>query len=163
MNWLYTSLSGYFVWSVFPLLLWASPGHLSMFFFFINALGFHDLNCTYSLASLQWSGLSEQQSLLLTENCLWNQKWSPWKGRGLVSTPVCAKKERDGPACADQGLSIASQDSRHIHGMPWMCPPTTPIPPFLLAQNLSSKQIAPTDNIRPKLHDEYTRHQLLKG
>ena len=38
-----------------------------------------------------------------------------------------------------------------------------PIPPFLLVQNLSSKQIAPTDKVRPKLHDEYTRHQWLKG
>ena len=33
---------------------------------------------------------------------------------------------------------------------------------FLLAQNLSSKQIVPTDNMRPKLHDEYTRHQWLE-
>ena len=41
--------------------------------------------------------------------------------------------------------------------------PLPPIPPFLLAQNLPSKQIAPTDNVRPKLHDEYTRHQWLKG
>ena len=38
-----------------------------------------------------------------------------------------------------------------------------PIPPFLLEQNLSSKQIVPTDNVRPKLHDKYTRHQWLKG
>ena len=28
---------------------------------------------------------------------------------------------------------------------------------------LSSKWIAPTDNVRPKLHDEYNRHQWLKG
>ena len=41
--------------------------------------------------------------------------------------------------------------------------PPPPIPPFLLAQNLSSKWIAPTDNVWPKLHDEYTRHQRLKG
>ena len=41
--------------------------------------------------------------------------------------------------------------------------PPPPIPPFLLAQNLSSKRIAPTDNVRPKFHDEYTRHQWLKG
>ena len=40
--------------------------------------------------------------------------------------------------------------------------PPPPIPPFLLAQNLSSKRIAPTDNMRPKLHDEYTHHQWLK-
>ena len=41
-----------------------------------------------------------------------------------------------------------------------ICPP---ISPFLLVQNLSSKRIALTDNMRPKLHDEYTRHQWLKG
>jgi len=29
-------------------------------------------------------------------------------------------------------------------------------------QNLSPKQIAPTDNMGPKLHDEYTCH-LVKG
>ena len=39
--------------------------------------------------------------------------------------------------------------------------PPPPIPPFLLAHNLSSKWIAPTDNMRPKLHDKYTRHQVV--
>ena len=34
--------------------------------------------------------------------------------------------------------------------------PPPPIPPFLLAQNLSSKRIAPTNN-------KYTHHQWLKG
>ena len=41
--------------------------------------------------------------------------------------------------------------------------PPPPIPPFLLAQNLSSKRITPTDNMWPKLHDKYTHHQWLKG
>ena len=41
--------------------------------------------------------------------------------------------------------------------------PPPPIPPFLLAQNLFSKRNAPTDNMQPKFHDEYTRHQWLKG
>ena len=36
-------------------------------------------------------------------------------------------------------------------------------PHCLLVQNLSSEQIAPTDAIRPQFHDEYTRHQWLKG
>ena len=31
----------------------------------------------------------------------------------------------------------------------YACPPS-PIPPFLLMQNLPSKQIAPNDNMRPK-------------
>ena len=37
--------------------------------------------------------------------------------------------------------------------------PLPPIPPFLLAQNLSSKRIVPSDNMQPKLHDEYSHHQ----
>ena len=41
--------------------------------------------------------------------------------------------------------------------------PSPPIKPFLLAQNLSSKRVAPTDNMQPKFQDEYTRHQWLKG
>ena len=41
--------------------------------------------------------------------------------------------------------------------------PPTPVPAFLLAQNLSSKRIAPTDNVQPKLHDDYTCYQWLKG
>ena len=40
--------------------------------------------------------------------------------------------------------------------------PPPPIPPFLLVQNLSSKQIAPTDNVRPKLHDKYSS-SVVKG
>ena len=41
--------------------------------------------------------------------------------------------------------------------------PTPPIPPFLLVQNLSSKRIAPTDNMRPKSDDAMWHHWLLKG
>ena len=41
--------------------------------------------------------------------------------------------------------------------------PPPPIPPFLLAQNLSSKRMAPTDNMQPKFHDKYTCHLWLKG
>ena len=85
------------------------------------------------------------------------------KGRGAVSTRVCAKKERNGPAGAGQSfLKLARQPpcARHVMTMP----ANLPYPIFLLlVQNLSSKQIAPTDNMRPKFHDEYTRHQWLKG
>ena len=31
------------------------------------------------------------------------------------------------------------------------------IPPFLLAQSLSSKQIVPTDNLRPNFDDDYSK------
>jgi len=40
--------------------------------------------------------------------------------------------------------------------------PPPPIPPSLPAQNLSSKRIAPTDNMQPKLHGKCARHQWLK-
>ena len=46
---------------------------------------------------------------------------------------------------------------------PVLKPAHLPYPTFLLVQNLSSKQIVPTDNVRPKLHDEYSNHQWLKG
>ena len=72
---------------------------------------------THSLASLQWSGFSDQQMLLPTKNCLQCQKWCPYKGRGVVSTPICAIKVRNSPASANQGLSIASQDIHHVHDM----------------------------------------------
>ena len=39
-----------------------------------------------------------------------------------------------------------------------------PSSPFLLAQNLSSKRIATTDNMRPNFDDDYSRHShFLKG
>ena len=65
------------------------------------------------------------------------------------------KMERNGQTSANQGFSTAS----HPGQLPSACtlclnPPTSPIPPFLLAQNLSSKQIVPTDN---------SRYQWLKG
>ena len=91
-------------------------------------IGVHDLGHVHSLASLQWSGLSDQPTLLLTEKCLLCQKWSPYKRRAMVSMFVCAKKKRNGPASADQGLSTASQDSHHVHNMLWLCPPTSPYP-----------------------------------
>ena len=41
----------------------------------------------------------------------------PYKGRGVVSVPICANKVRIGPANANQGCSTASQGSRHVYGM----------------------------------------------
>ena len=61
----------------------------------------------------------------------------PYKGRGVV--PVCANKVSNGPASADQGFSTASRGFSCAETHP---PP--PVPPFLLVQNLSSKQISPT-------------------
>ena len=123
----------------------------------------HDPNHTHSPASFQWSGLSDKRALQLTESCLQIHKWCSYKARGVVPEPVCANKARNGPATADQGSSLASQGSCHVHGTPGWTHPPPPIPPFLLAQNLSSKRIAPTDNMRPKSDDAIWRHRWLKG
>ena len=85
---------------------------------------------THLLASFQWSGLSDQRGLHLTECCLQVQKWCLYKGRGVVPEPVCANKVRNGPASADQGFSTASQGSCHVHGTPCWNPPTSPYPAF---------------------------------
>ena len=126
--------NGYIVWSIFPLLLQASTGHLSHGFFH-HALGVHELSHTHSLASLQWSWLSDQQTVLPTEKCLQFQKWSPYSQPRQLPCPW------------------------HVMNTP----AHIPLPPLLLTQNLSTKWIAPTDNMWPKLHDEYTCHQLLKS
>ena len=69
--------------------------------------GVHDLDPTHSLVSFQW--FSDQQTLILTENSLKCQKWSPYKGKEIVSTPNCANKVRNGSG--DQGHSAASRGS----------------------------------------------------
>ena len=38
----------------------------------------HDLSHNHSFSELQWSRLPDQQTLLLTENCLQYQKWCPY-------------------------------------------------------------------------------------
>ena len=68
--------------------------------------------------------------------------------------PVCTRKQKSGPSSADQAISIASYNRRHA----WSAIAVDPVPPFLLVQNLSSKQIAPTDNMRPNFDDDYSRH-----
>ena len=74
------------------------------------------------------TGLFNQQTLLLTENCLQYRKRFPYKGRGVVSIPICANKVRNGPASVDQGLSTASQDSCNVHGISQICLLTFPYP-----------------------------------
>ena len=106
------------------------------------SLRVHNPNHTHSLASFQWSGLSDQQALQLTESCLQMQKWCSYKARGVVSEPICGNKARNGPATANQGSSLASQGSCHACGRhPGVNPPTSPYPTNL------SKRIAPTSLI----------------
>ena len=138
---------------------WSQHWKLELKLLWHHLLGF----MTHPLASFQWSGLSDQRVLQVTESCLQIQKWCSYKARGVVPEPVCANKARNGPATADQGSSLASQGSCYVHGtLGWTHPPP-PYPPFLLAQNLSSKRIAPTDNMRPKSDDAIWHHRWLKG
>ena len=83
--------------------------------FLTQSLRVHDPNPTHSLARFQWSGLSDQPALQLTESCLQIQKWCRYKGRRVVSGPVCADRVRNGPASANQGSFIVSQGSFHAH------------------------------------------------
>ena len=63
--------------------------------------------------------------------------------RRPLSKPIHAEEERNGPPSANQGLSTAKLRSSHVTcgKTPW--PP--PVLRFLLAQNLSPKEIAGSD------------------
>ena len=65
--------------------------------FSINSLWVHDLGHTHSLASLQWSGLSDQWTLPLTENVL--PTVPEMKPSGF--SPFWARREENGPASAN--------------------------------------------------------------
>jgi len=58
------------------------------------------------------------------------------------SKPICAKEERNGLPSADQGLFKA--EPRDCHAVFTLHLPP-PVPPFLLAQNLSPKGTAGSD------------------
>ena len=62
--------------------------------------------------------------LLLTP---YYQEWCPYKGRGVISAPVCANKVRS-EASADHSHSAASQGSCHVHSMSWIY--TSPYPTY---------------------------------
>ena len=90
-----------------------------------HSLGVHDLNHTHSLANFYWSGLSDHERsswLKLPRND------PPYKGRGVVSMPICANEGRNGLASANHGCSTASQGSHHVRGMSWI---SHPPPPYL--------------------------------
>ena len=82
-------------------------------------------------------------------------KMVPYNWRGVVPEPVFGNRVKNGPASADQATMCTPLRAE-------TCPPP-PIPPFLLTQNLSSKQIVPTDNMRLKSDDAIWHHRLLKG
>ena len=69
-------------------------GTVSQGFFHTVCVGSH-LDHTHSLASLQWSGLSNEQTFLLTENCLHCQKMEPREGeRSGFYASLCYKGEK---------------------------------------------------------------------
>ena len=58
----------------------------------------------------------------------------------MVSTPVCANKERNGPFGANQGHSKPAKTAAMCTALrDYMCPLTSPIPPFLLANKTNFK------------------------
>ena len=108
----------------------------------------------------------------MANRCSWKTgdvcwKWKPYKARRLLSDPIYAKNDGNGPPSADQDLSTA--EPRHGHAAegansmemalpvptrtflprspdtamlfaPSGCThPPPPVPPFLLSQNLSPK------------------------
>ena len=124
----------------------------------IKSLRVHDLCHAHSLASLQWSGPSDQWTLLPTENCLQCQKWSPWKRqRSHIYVRLC-KKGKKWPSQCQPRLFYSQPSQQPCARHPCWNPPTSPYPTIF-----ASAQIAPTDKMRPKLHDKYTCHQWLKG
>ena len=71
--------------------------------------------------------------------------------RSLVFNSTYAKKDRNGPPSANQ---VASKDEpRRSHSACTLRvdPPTSPVPPFLLTQNLSPKDIAGSDIMKLKV------------
>ena len=83
--------------TLYELLLWETWAQGSS----INSLRVHDLG--HSLLSLEWSGLSDWKLLTVVENEPLQRQRS-----GLYAH-LCYKKERNGPASVNQGLSTASQ------------------------------------------------------
>ena len=77
--------------------------------------------------------------------------------------PVCAGMQTNGPPGIHQGLSKGSCNCCHALSARVVHQPTSPVPPFLLVQNLYSKRIAPTDNMWTKSDVAKTCNWLLKG
>ena len=96
----------------------------------------HDLDHIQPLASFKWSGLSDQQTLLLTESVYsaWNGALKMQLHSRVASVFYSSKWERSAPASTDQGL-LAKTAAIYMELHNYACLPP-PIPPFLLAQNL---------------------------
>ena len=78
--------------------------------------------------------------------------------------PVCVKKVRNlaNEVQTKAFLQPANTDAMCTACHDYACP-LPPVSPFLLAQNLSSTQTVPTDNVRSKLHDEIHPSSVVEG
>ena len=124
---------GYFLWSIFLHRLRVRTGNFEPF------TGSSWLWTQPSLVSFQWSGLSDQWTLFLTENCLW-----------YIPEIVLLQGERSDfyTRLCWKGHSTSRQCSCHVHNTPcWSL--STSLYPTLFA----IKWIAPTDNMWPKSDD----------
>ena len=150
------AIHSYLVWSVFLLLLWASTGNVSYVFFHKASQGSwplpHPLISELTMVRALWPLNASPDWKLSTV-----PEMEPWKS--LIYTRLCQKGEKWPSQC--QPRLFYSQPRQLPSARHSVLKPAC-IPPILLVENLSSKWIAPTDNMQPKLHDEYTCHQLLK-
>ena len=67
------------------------------------------LTDTYLLAGFQWSGLSDQWTLLLTEICLQCQKWCPYWEEQFLCLFVLTKREIAQPVLARVTTTVCIQ------------------------------------------------------
>ena len=102
-----------------------------------HSLWVHGPNHTHTLASFRWPGFSDQRKLHLTENCLQIQKCCPYKERSGFCVHLCyiAEWEMVQPAPTKAFLQPAKTATMCSHPC-WK----SPIPHFLLVQNLYSKR-----------------------
>ena len=100
-----------------------------------QSLWVHEPNHTHSLVSFQWSGLSDQWALHLTECCLQVQKWYvPLQGEGRGSGAcLCQQNEKWSSQCRPTFLQPAKAAAMCTAPLTETHPPPS-VPPFLLGK-----------------------------
>ena len=143
---------GYLLLSVFPLVLRASTGNFSQSFFesFSGGGSMPLTTPTYKQAFLgQGSLASKRSSWLKTANS--SKNGPPTRGEEWHVCPfVLTRWEIVQPVLSKAVLQPAKAATMRTAPRTEINPPTFPYPTFFQAQNLSSKWIAPTDNMWPK-------------
>ena len=125
---------------------------------------FHDLYSHFSLELYSTGNLSQSFiDTFFVGSWPWCQKWVPirWKERFLRPF-VQESRQAAHRTLTKAFLQAAATAAMHCQPERFTHPPP-PVPPFLLAQNLTSKRIVPTDNMWPKSDDAKRHHQLLKS